>query len=1054
MTSCLITDIEKKAPVHLLKVARLIRLARLLQKIDRFSQYSALVLALLMSMFTLLAHWLACIWYAIGHVEFENNTTAGWLWELSERLDLNNHIGGNGSRDNETTVKPDVLMSYLSALYFTCSSLTSVGFGNVSANTNSEKIFSICAMIVGALMHAVVFGNVTALIQRMYQRRANFHSKTKDLKDFFRAYDIPKPLKQRMQEYFQTMWSMNNGIETNEILKDFPEEMKGELGLHLHKEILNLPIFEEATQGCLKSIALHTRRSFCAPGEFLVHKGDASNYLYLLVSGSMEVLKMDMVVAILGKADLFGSDIDFDDPISVCNYDVRSLTYSELQCISIKGLTDVLLLYPDFAEKFAKDIHNDLTYNLRQTGEDSDEEAESTPKTRVCTLPSISEDDELSPSDDDDDDVKPLPVEKSGDDDDMESSIGGHSINSPLLPTGRIFPKLPNGDITMEAVSSPPSIRPWGIRRASGIMSRQSIKETRKIRLGSHTPETTEKIIPHVQTLQTEMEGTKAAIGKLERKVSRISQDISAIDRNMREILKHLNNASSRMSPLEPLPPHTPSTPCPNAHFNFDFPESYTNDARQRASCESISGISSRIHRRPGKDEFDPRRRSSLQVPTFFRHRELVGRRHSDGSKKGDDDESSLNLSDIMSKSECNVRDNGSGKSLSDMEETGLRLHDKLIDFSDDISVVETDYSLSTDNLSRSRSRLPSANTKTSSERGSDDKLEFMGKLEEVHSDDCNTPKDLHVVKDVCDNKPIICDKGFVKKSSTFDTFRTVPKVTVNKDISMPALKLQCIHNQNHNHFIDHEIITKRETGIFLETLSSPVKSKSCVDISPKHTCSKIPKAKSHGFIETEFDAKTPNEVRTIHFKGNKENEKRLTITDDIIDDELVNTEKQKLMTHVRKASKDSLKELDKVVFKNDKVKLQKFNQLDQTSPDSIGENMKTDSGHVSLPENIDSDSDNDNGETASKLQESSGIEHLLASVNNEPTGIRNVHEKLRRLKPDISPDSLTDISESLISDSVKTEDDTVIDMDHESTVMNDIFGPLMDTSLMRTTDL
>ena len=77
--------------------------------------------------------------------------------------------------------------------------------------------------------------------------------------------------------------------------------MKGELGLHLHKEVLNLPIFEEATQGCLKSIALHTRRAFCAPGEFLVHKGDAANYLYLLVSGSMEVLKLDMVVAILGK---------------------------------------------------------------------------------------------------------------------------------------------------------------------------------------------------------------------------------------------------------------------------------------------------------------------------------------------------------------------------------------------------------------------------------------------------------------------------------------------------------------------------------------------------------------------------------------------------------------------------------------------------------------------------------------------------------------------------------------------------------------------------------
>jgi len=39
--------------------------------------------------------------------------------------------------------------SYITALYFTCSSLTSVGFGNVSANTTSEKIFSICTMLIG-----------------------------------------------------------------------------------------------------------------------------------------------------------------------------------------------------------------------------------------------------------------------------------------------------------------------------------------------------------------------------------------------------------------------------------------------------------------------------------------------------------------------------------------------------------------------------------------------------------------------------------------------------------------------------------------------------------------------------------------------------------------------------------------------------------------------------------------------------------------------------------------------------------------------------------------
>jgi hypothetical protein len=34
-------------------------------------------------------------------------------------------------------------------LYFTFTSLTSIGFGNVAPNTNAEKIFSIFAMLLG-----------------------------------------------------------------------------------------------------------------------------------------------------------------------------------------------------------------------------------------------------------------------------------------------------------------------------------------------------------------------------------------------------------------------------------------------------------------------------------------------------------------------------------------------------------------------------------------------------------------------------------------------------------------------------------------------------------------------------------------------------------------------------------------------------------------------------------------------------------------------------------------------------------------------------------------
>lgn len=141
---------------------------------------------------------------------------------------------------------------------------------------------------------------------------------------------MPKELKQRMQDYFQTVWSLNHGIDINEVcmsshvtrqgftraanvsnhlfsfshcqtLREFPEELRGDVSLHLHREILSLPIFEAASQGCLKLLSLHIKTNFCAPGEFLIHKGDALAYIYYICNGSMEVMQNSMVVAILGK---------------------------------------------------------------------------------------------------------------------------------------------------------------------------------------------------------------------------------------------------------------------------------------------------------------------------------------------------------------------------------------------------------------------------------------------------------------------------------------------------------------------------------------------------------------------------------------------------------------------------------------------------------------------------------------------------------------------------------------------------------------------------------
>lgn len=203
---------DLSSDLHLLKLTRLLRLARIWQNMDRYSQYSLAILALLMLGFGLTAHWLACIWYVIGLAEQPDYSFPvhlqyhGWLNLLAQRLNL-----PNGSCVTHSD-------AYITALYFCCTSLTTVGFGNVSANTWWEKFFSVIIMLIGALMHATIFGNVTALVARLYgARKSLYQTKWKDLKDFSVLHAVPKNLKQRMQDYFQTMWSLNHGIDPTEV---------------------------------------------------------------------------------------------------------------------------------------------------------------------------------------------------------------------------------------------------------------------------------------------------------------------------------------------------------------------------------------------------------------------------------------------------------------------------------------------------------------------------------------------------------------------------------------------------------------------------------------------------------------------------------------------------------------------------------------------------------------------------------------------------------------------------------------------------------------------
>ncbi|XP_071822601.1 voltage-gated inwardly rectifying potassium channel KCNH3-like isoform X2 [Apostichopus japonicus] len=559
--------------IQLIKLIRLMRLLRIMSKIEHYSQYSAIVLTFFMLAFALLAHWLGCLWYYIGEQELNmnGNESYGWFTELSERTGQPFTMSPT---DQVYVGGPSNESRYITSLYYTLSSLTSIGFGNVSANTNAEKIFTIIIMLIGALGHAAIFGNVTAIIQRMYSRRALYHMRLRDLKDFVRSHDLPPILKTRMQEYFMTSYSVNMGIDTTEMLHTFPEELRADITMHLNKEFLSLPIFVDASQGCLRSLSLRIKTSFCAPGEYIIHQGDSLNVVYFLLNGSMEILRQGMVVAILGKGDLFGVDLNDAEAIIQSTGDIHALTYCDLQSITRQELMEVLSCYPEYQQKFQTEIARDLTFNLGEGGElDADEESyaycDLALNSRPVQLTSISEIQGEEDEDTSEDEQQKENGAKEnctfGLDDDKQHIIleATNSVGNSLPPdlSPRIVdgveddtstclrrntfdfttpnPKNTHQSVRNRSLSLNPSKPPSNYFGQSSVDGRLKSSYTAP-QLSQETGSRSTIDSLCTEELRNEIEHTRNSVERLDRQVCHLSKDVSNLSNDLKSVIRLL----------------------------------------------------------------------------------------------------------------------------------------------------------------------------------------------------------------------------------------------------------------------------------------------------------------------------------------------------------------------------------------------------------------------------------------------------------------------------------------------------------------------------------
>ena len=175
--------------LRILRLLRVFKLKRLLYKVEEYIVTDTLTLIMdslkILMVIFLMTHLMACTFYFVGDYESSDQPLT---W-----------INSNDIQDLE------VFDKYITSVYFSFSTITTVGYGDITPVTNVEKIYGMGAMLIACGFFAYIVGSIGSIVNKSNIMVSDFRQKVSHINQFLIHKNIPISLKTTIMSYLEYM---------------------------------------------------------------------------------------------------------------------------------------------------------------------------------------------------------------------------------------------------------------------------------------------------------------------------------------------------------------------------------------------------------------------------------------------------------------------------------------------------------------------------------------------------------------------------------------------------------------------------------------------------------------------------------------------------------------------------------------------------------------------------------------------------------------------------------------------------------------------------------
>lgn len=271
--------------VHIFRLFRLGRLWKVMQKLEKTPLHRMIRLSL---MILLLAHWFACVFHLVPVLE----ERYGYMADDSY---LVNSDTGNWLLDHSLQ-NTSVAFRYITSLYWAFTTISTVGYGDITPVSLAERIMGICITFVGALLYSMIVANVTNIITSLNARENQFRENMEIFNVYLRDVGANERLKERVIGYFEFLRTRHGtDLAGANLMDQLPTPLQAEILEVAYKKLFNRnPITRNMSTDFIRDLSLRLTQRIVLPEEWVYEAKGAADTMFFLREGYVAMVNPDM----------------------------------------------------------------------------------------------------------------------------------------------------------------------------------------------------------------------------------------------------------------------------------------------------------------------------------------------------------------------------------------------------------------------------------------------------------------------------------------------------------------------------------------------------------------------------------------------------------------------------------------------------------------------------------------------------------------------------------------------------------------------------------------